>query len=226
MKLNALEDLFVRELSEIYGSEQQILKALPKMIKATAQPSLRQAFSDHKGETKDQIARLERIFKLLGEEPARLKSYPVAGVIQQGDEIIHSKESDADVRDAALLSTAQKVEHYEIASYGAVHTHAALLGYEEAAAELAVSLKEEHEMDARLTAIAKETVNLDAARAPYGRARTGKRALATAHSSPDSGSAGRLLVGLSIGAALALFLGSANWRKGQSTLYNSSGERI
>ena len=226
MKLNALEDLFVRELSELYGSEQQILKALPKMIKAAAQPSLRQALSDHKTETKGQIARLERIFQVLGEEPQKLKSYPVMGAIQQGDELIHSKESDADVRDAALLSNAQKVEHYEIASYGAVHTHAALLGYEEAASELAVSLKEEHEMDARLTVIAKESVNLDAARAPYGRARTGKRALAVNHSSPDSGSAGRLLVGLSIGAALALFLGSASWRKGESTLYNSSGEGI
>jgi ferritin-like metal-binding protein YciE len=226
MKLNALEDLFVRELSELYGSEKLILKAIPKMIKAAAHPSLRQALTDHKTETKDQIARLERIFKLLGEEPQKLKSYPVTGAILQGDDLIHSKESDADVRDAALLSTAQKVEHYEIASYGAVHTHAALLGYEEAASELAVSLKEEHEMDARLTAIAKESVNLDAARAPYGRARTGKRALAKEHSSPESGSAGRLLVGLSIGAALAIFLGSASWRKGKSTVYNSAGENI
>lgn len=225
MKLNALEDLFVRELSELYGSEHQIFKALPKMIKAAAHPILRQAFTEHKAETKDQIARLEKIFKLLGEEPEKLKSYPVTGAIDQGSELIHSKESDSMVRDAALLSTAQKVEHYEIASYGAVHTHAELLGYEEAAELLSASLKEEHEMDTRLTAIAKEHVNLDAARAPYGRARTGKRTYATVQSS-DSGSAGRLLMGLSIGAALAIFLGSASWRKGESTLYNSSGERI
>ena len=225
MKLNALEDLFVRELSELYGSEQQILKALPKMIKAAAQPILRQAFTEHKAETKGQIARLERIFKMLGEEPVKLKSSPVTGAIEQGSELIHSKESDQMVRDAALLSTAQKVEHYEIASYGAVHTHAGLLGYEEAAELLAASLKEEHQMDARLTVIAKEHVNLDAARAPYGRARTGTRVYGTAQSS-DSGSAGRLLMGLSIGAALAILLGSSSWRKGQSTLYNSSGERI
>ncbi len=225
MKLNALEDLFVRELSEIYGSERQILKALPKMIKAAAQPILRDALTAHKAETKDQIARLEQIFKLLGEEPIKLKSFPVTGAIDQGSELIKSKESDTMVRDAALLSTAQKVEHYEIASYGAVHTHAGLLGYEQAAELLAVSLKEEHEMDKRLTLIAKEHVNLDAARAPYGNARTGKRTYATAQST-DSGSAGRLLIGLSIGAALAIFLGSASWRKGESTLYNSSGERI
>ena len=225
MKLNALEDLFVRELSEIYGSEQQILKALPKMIKAAAQPILRDALTAHKAETKDQIARLEQIFKLLGEEPIRLKSFPVTGAIDQGSELIKSKDSDRMVRDAALLSTAQKVEHYEIASYGAVHTHAGLLGYEQAAELLAVSLKEEHEMDKRLTLIAKEHVNLDAARAPYGNARTGTRTYATAQST-DSGSAGRLLIGLSIGAALAIFLGSASWRKGESTLYNSSGERI
>jgi ferritin-like metal-binding protein YciE len=225
MKLNALEDLFVRELSEIYGSERQILKALPKMIKAAAQPILRDALTAHKAETKDQIARLEQIFKLLGEEPIRLKSFPVTGAIDQGSELIKSKDSDSMVRDAALLSTAQKVEHYEIASYGAVHTHAGLLGYEQAAELLAVSLKEEHEMDKRLTMIAKEHVNLDAARAPYGNARTGTRTYATAQST-DSGSAGRLLIGLSIGAALAIFLGSASWRKGESTLYNSSGERI
>ncbi len=225
MRLNALEDLFVRELSEIYGSERQILKALPKMIKAAAQPILRDALTAHKAETKDQIARLEQIFKLLGEEPIRLKSFPVTGAIDQGSELIKLKDSDSMVRDAALLSTAQKVEHYEIASYGAVHTHAGLLGYEQAAELLAVSLKEEHEMDKRLTMIAKEHVNLDAARAPYGNARTGTRTYATAQST-DSGSAGRLLIGLSIGAALAIFLGSASWRKGESTLYNSSGERI
>ena len=225
MKLNALEDLFVRELSEIYGSERQILRALPKMIKGAAQPMLREALTDHKAETKNQIDRLEKIFKLLGEEPLKLKSYPVTGAIDQGDELIRAKGIDNMVRDAALLSTAQKIEHYEIASYGAVHTHAGLLGYEEAAELLAASLKEEHEMDSRLTSIATEHVNLDAARAPYGQARTGKRTYAAVQSS-DSGSAGRLLIGLSVGAAIALFLGSSEWRKGQSTLYNSSGERI
>ncbi len=225
MKLKALEDLFVRELSEIYGSEQQILKALPKMIKATAQPILREALTAHKSETKDQIARLEQIFKLLGEKPIKLKSLPVTGAIDQGSELIQSKDVDSMVRDAALLSTTQKVEHYEIASYGAVHTHAGLLGYEQAAELLATSLKEEHEMDKLLTSIAKEHVNLDAARAPYGQARTGKRLYAAAQST-NNGSAGRLLIGLSIGAALAIFLGSASWRRGESTLYNSSGERV
>jgi len=225
MKLNALEDLFVRELSELYGSEQQIQKALPKMIKAASDSSLKQALTDHKAETKDQITRLEKIFKLLGEEPVKVKSFPVAGVIQQGEELIHSRESDATVRDAGLLSVAQKVEHYEIASYGAVHTHASLLGYEEAAELLATSLKEEHAMDERLTGIAKDTVNVEAARAPYGQARTGKRTHAIGKSQEDS-SAGRLLIGLSIGAAIAYFLSSASWRKGQSSLYNASGERI
>ena len=225
MKLNALEDLFVRELSELYGSEQQILKALPKMIKAAASSGLRQALSDHKTETKAQIERLDRIFKLLGEEPAKLKSLPLTGVIEQGEELIGSKQSDAFVRDAGLLSVAQKVEHYEIASYGAVHTHAALLGYEQAADMLAITLKEEHEMDQRLTALAKDTVNADAASAPYGQARTGKRVHALVKSREDS-SAGRLLIGLSIGAAIAFFLGSASWRRGQSSLYNASGERI
>ena len=225
MKLNALEDLFVRELSELYGSEQLILKALPKMIKAASAPPLRKAFTDHKAQTKDQVTRLERIFKLLGESPVKLKSYPVQGALQQGADFIDSKESDSSVRDAGLLSAAQKVEHYEIASYGAVHTHAALLGYEAAADLLAATLKEEHEADALLTSIAKESVNLDAARAPYGQARTGTRKLGAAVPT-ESGSAGRLLVGLSIGAAIAIFLGSSSWRRGQSVLYNAAGERI
>lgn len=225
MKLNALEDLFVRELSELYGSEQLILKALPKMIKAAADPSLRQAFTNHKAQTKDQVTRLERIFKLLGESPIKLKSYPVQGALQQGEDFMYSKESDSSVRDAGLLSAAQKVEHFEIASYGAVHTHAALLGYESAADFLAASLKEEHEADALLTSIAKDSVNLDAARAPYGRARTGTRKFGAAPST-QSGSAGRLLMGLSIGAAIAVFLGSSSWRRGQSVLYNASGKRI
>ncbi len=225
MKLNALEDLFVRELSELYGSEQLILKALPKMIKAASATPLRQAFTDHKAQTKNQVARLEKIFQLLGESRVKLKSYPVQGALQQGEDFIHSKDSDSSVRDAGLLSAAQKVEHYEIASYGAVHTHAALLGYESAADLLAASLKEEHEADALLTSIAKDSVNLDAARAPYGQARTGIRKLGAAPAS-ESGSAGRLLLGLSIGAAIAIFLGSSSWRRGHSTLYNASGERI
>ncbi len=225
MKLNALEDLFVRELSELYGSESLILKALPKMIKAASDSALKQAFVDHKAETKDQVSRLERIFKLLDEDPIKLKSYPVSGALDQGAEMMKSRESDSTVVDAGLLAAAQKVEHYEIASYGAVHTHAALLGYEEAADLLATTLKEEHAADARLTAIAKESVNSEAAKAPYGRARTGTRTLSSSQSREDH-SAGRLLIGLSIGAAIAFFLGSSNWRKGQSALYNSSGERI
>ena len=225
MKLNALEDLFVRELSELYGSEQLILKALPKMIKAVTDSALRQALTDHKAQTKDHVSRLDQIFKMLGDEPIKLKSYPVSGALDQGSDLVHSRESDATVRDAGLLSVAQKVEHYEIASYGAVHTHAELLGYEQAAELLSATLKEEHEADAKLTAIAKDSVNLEAARAPYGQARTGTRKLGAATRKEDS-SAGRLLIGLSVGAAIAFFLGSASWRRGQSILYNSSGERI
>ncbi len=218
MKLNVLEDLFVQELSELYGSEQQILKALPKMIKSASHESLQEAFSEHKKETKDQIIRLEKIFKLLGEDPQKPKSYPIKGVLLKGDEIIHT-EADSAIKDAALIAAAQKVEHFEIAGYGAARTHAALLGYEEVASLLEASLQEEESMDARLTQLAKESVNLDAARAPYGQARTGVRSMGTAQATSDSGSsAGRLLIGLSLGAALALFLGSADWRKPTSKI--------
>ncbi len=213
MKLNALEDLFVQELSELYGSEELILKALPKMIKAAQSSDLRDALADHKRETKTHIDRLDKIFQSLGEEPQKLKGYPVKGPIMMGEQLIHS-DSDDSVRDAGLIAAAQKVEHYEIAGYGAVRTHASLLGYEQAASMLQSTLDEEEAMDARLTSLAKDTVNPEAARAPYGRARTGTRSMsATAGSSSEGGSAGRLLMGLSIGAAIAILLSSQDWRK-------------
>jgi ferritin-like metal-binding protein YciE len=213
MKLTVLEDLFVQELSELYGSEQLILKALPKMIKAAASSDLRDALADHKRETKTQIDRLDKIFRSLGDKPQKMKAYPVKSTLLQGEELIHS-DSDQAVRDAALIAAAQKVEHYEIAGYGAVRTHASLLGYTEAAELLQTTLNEEEEMDRRLTHLAKERVNLEAARAPYGHARTGTRAMGATQGYEDSSSsAGRLLMGLSLGAGLALLLGSANWRK-------------
>jgi ferritin-like metal-binding protein YciE len=213
MKLTVLEDLFVQELSELYGSEQLILKALPKMNKAAASHGLRDALADHKRETKAQIDRLEKIFHSLGDRPHKIKSFPIKSALRQGEELMDS-ESDAAVRDAGLIAAAQKVEHYEIAGYGAVRTHAALLGYREAAELLQTSLTEEEEMDRRLTHLAEDTVNLDAARAPYGQARTGARAMASFHTTPaETAGAGRLLMGLSIGAAIAFYLGSATWRK-------------
>ena len=211
MKLTVLEDLFVQELSELYGSEELILKALSKMVKAAESSDLRDALADHKRETKTHLDRLDKIFQSLGERPEKLKAYPVKGAILQGDQLIEA-DSDRSVRDAGLIAAAQKVEHYEMAGYGAVRTHSSLLGYEEAAKLLQSTLDEEEAMNARLTQLAKETVNPEAARAPYGRARTGARAMGTARAA-DSGSAGRLLMGLSFGAALAFFLGSQDWRK-------------
>jgi ferritin-like metal-binding protein YciE len=183
------------------------------MNKAAESTGLRDALADHKRETKDQIGRLDKIFHSLGESPRKMKAYPIKAALLKGEELMDS-ESDASVRDAGLIAAAQKVEHYEIAGYGAARTHASLLGYEEAAKLLQVSLTEEEEMDRRLSHVAKETVNLEAARAPYGHARTGARAMGTLHATPaETNSAGRLLVGLSIGAALAIFLNSADWRK-------------
>ncbi len=211
MKLTVLEDLFIRELSELYGSEQLILKALPKMIKASSSSKLKDAFTTHKTQTKTHVERLEKIFDSLGEKPEKLKSYPVKGAIMYGEELIHS-ESDPAVRDAGLIAAGQKVEHYEIAGYGAVRTHASLLGYNDASSMLQDTLTEEEETDALLSQLAKESVNPEAARAPYGNARTGVRGSGASIPSEGSG-AGRLLIGLSLGMALAFFLGSADWRK-------------
>ena len=211
MKLTVLEDLFVQELSELYGSEQLILKALPKMMKAATSSELRAALNDHKKETKTHIDRLDQIFQSLGERPEKLNVYAVKGALLNGEQLIHADSDDA-VRDAGLIAAAQKVEHYEIAGYGAVRTHASLLGYEVAAGMLQSTLDEEEAMDSRLSELAEKTVNLEAARAPYGRARTGTRAMGAVRNTED-GSAGRLLMGLSVGAAIAFYLASQEWRK-------------
>ncbi|MCU1259776.1 MAG: ferritin-like protein, partial [Bryobacterales bacterium] len=191
--------------------EQLIAKALPKMIKASASSDLRDALADHKRETKAQIDRLDKIFHSLGVGPEKMKAYPIKAALEHGETLVDAK-SDAAVRDAGLIAAAQKVEHYEIAGYGAVRTHASLLGYNEAAELLQATLNEEEEMNRRLTHLAKETVNLEAARAPFGHARTGTRVMSAPHTA-ENGSAGRLLIGMSIGAALAFFLGSTDWRK-------------
>lgn len=199
MKLTALEDLFVHELNELYDAENQILKALPKMAKAVSRAELRRAFEDHYKETKTHLERLNRIFKALDEEPSKFKCDPITATIEQGETIIGLKSSDSAVLDAALITVAQKVEHYEIAAYGCARTHAALLGYEKISNLLAVTLDEEEKTDAKLTAIAKDKVNMDAGRAPYSKARTAPRL-----GEEQSSGAGKMLFGLGVGALIAL----------------------
>jgi ferritin-like metal-binding protein YciE len=161
MKLESLEILYIEELRDLYNAENQLVKALPKMAKAASSPELRRAFEDHLEETKEQVERLEEIFKKLGKKPTGKTCHGMKGLIEEGSEIM-KQEGDDSVLDAALIAAAQKVEHYEIASYGTVREFANILGEEDAAELLQETLDEEGEANKRLTELAEETVNVEA----------------------------------------------------------------
>ncbi|MDQ6700105.1 MAG: DUF892 family protein [Acidobacteriota bacterium] len=205
----------------MYDAENQILKALPVMAKAASRAELRRAFEDHYKETKSQVDRLDRIFKALNEEPSKFKCEPVTAIVDQGASLMSEKASDSAVVDAGLITIAQKVEHFEIASYGCARTHARLLGYERIAELLEVTLKEEENADMKLTAIAESKVNIDAGKAPYAKARTAPR-LAEAQGS--GGGMGRVLVGLGIGAAIALLYAPKPGEETREDLLNKANE--
>lgn len=164
MNIQSLTDLLLAELQDLYDAEQQLLKALPKMAEAAFSEDLREAFEVHANETQGQVERLEQIFKTL-KTPAKGKHCPaMAGLIEEGEELMEGdKESDPSVLDAALIVAAQKIEHYEIASYGSARTFAETLGATEVMKLLQQTLDEESATDTKLTALATSTINLDAA---------------------------------------------------------------
>lgn len=153
MKLTTLEKLFHHELKDLYDAEHQIVKALPRMAGAARDPELVAAFEEHLVQTQEHIARLEEVFGEIGESPARETCDGMKGLLEEGRKVI---EEDADpvVRDAALISAAQRVEHYEMAAYGTLRTWARILGHTESASLLDVTLDEEEGTDSALTGIA------------------------------------------------------------------------
>jgi ferritin-like metal-binding protein YciE len=163
-KMQSLHDLFIKELSDLHSAETQIIKALPKMQKAAASPKLQEAFEHHLEETKQQFSRLEEVFERLGEKPGKKPCKGMEGIIEEGAEVLQMKGDDA-TRDAALIASAQKVEHYEIASYGTVATYARMLGDMDAARILGQILSEEKRTDEKLTQLAERRVNAEAAQA-------------------------------------------------------------
>ena len=180
--IESLEELLQDELKDIYDAEKQITKALPKMAKKASSDELRQAFEEHLRQTEQQIERLEQVFEQL-ELPARGKKCEgMKGLLEEGQTMMSEADDDA-TRDAVMIASAQKVEHYEIAAYGTVRTWANLLGKSEVASLLEETLEEEKETDQRLTGIAEAMVNPEAAKdeeaeaAPRGAsARGGARA--------------------------------------------------
>lgn len=161
MTLSTLHDLYVEELKDLYNAENQLLKALPRMAKAAADPKLAKAFTDHLAETKEQIERLEKIFKKLDASPKGKSCKAMAGLLAEGKEVM-AEDADPSVMDAALIAAAQRVEHYEMAGYGCVRTFARLLGYAEAADLLQTTLDEEGAADKRLTDLAESVINVEA----------------------------------------------------------------
>lgn len=162
-----LKDLFVHTLKDLYFAEHAITKALPKMNKAAKSPELKKAFQKHLKETEGQIGRLEGTFKLLGMKPEGVPCEAIKGIIKEGEENIEEFSGTAAL-DAALIATAQAVEHYEIARYGTLKCWAGELGLDKAASLIEETLEEEKATDAALTEIAESTVNIAAEGARQG----------------------------------------------------------
>jgi ferritin-like metal-binding protein YciE len=155
MEHQALKELYIDELKDIYNAENQLVKALPKMAKTANSEELRTGFEEHLEQTRGHVQRLEQIFKELGEKPSGKKCKGMEGLLAEGQEIM-GEDFEDDVMDAALISAAQRVEHYEIAAYGTVRTYAELLGEDTAAQLLEQTLEEEKETDQKLTDMAGE----------------------------------------------------------------------
>jgi ferritin-like metal-binding protein YciE len=161
MKLDSLQKLFVEELRDVYNAENQLLKALPKMAKSASSDELKQAFEDHLQETNEHVERLEQIFKGLEEKAKGKPCHAMKGLIEEGSEILE-EEGEESVLDAGIIAAAQKIEHYEIATYGTLRTWANLLGEDDAAELLQQTLDEEGDTDKRLNDLAEDIVNPEA----------------------------------------------------------------
>jgi ferritin-like metal-binding protein YciE len=159
---NGLRELFVAELKDIYWAEKALVKALPKMAKKATSEELVSAIDEHLSVTENHVSRLEEVFELIGEKAVAKKCEAMEGLIKEAEEIMEETEEGV-VRDAGIISAAQKVEHYEIASYGTLMAFAATLGENDAADILKQTLEEEKEADESLSAIAESSINVEAA---------------------------------------------------------------
>jgi ferritin-like metal-binding protein YciE len=172
MELESLRDLYIDELKDLYSAETQLIKALPKMAKAASCKKLKAGFEKHLQETKVHAERLKQICAELGVSPGGKKCKAMEGLVEEGSEVI-SEDAEDEVKDAALIAAAQRVEHYEIAGYGCVRNYAELLGDRQAAKTLQKTLNEEGATDKKLTELAGH-INVEAKQPPS--ARNGKKA--------------------------------------------------
>ena len=160
MAKESLRELYVNELKDLYNAETQLVKALPKMAKASSNAELRQGFEEHLRQTSEHVSRLEQIFEKLGEKPTGKKCLGMEGLVKEGAETMSEDYEDA-LKDAAIIGAAQRVEHYEIAGYGTVRAFAELLGENEHVSLLEQTLEEEKQTDEKLSQLA-EQINSEA----------------------------------------------------------------
>ena len=153
--METLKDLYVDELKDIYNAEHQLVKALPKMAKASSSPELRSAFQDHLKQTQGHVQRLEKVFKGLGMKPASKTCKAMEGLVKEGAEMI-DEDAEGALKDAGLIGAAQRVEHYEIAAYGTLCAFAKQIGDDSGVELLRQTLDEEGEADKKLTELAEE----------------------------------------------------------------------
>lgn len=161
MKLDTLQDLLLHEVKDLYSVEKNLVKALQKMAKKASNEDLKQAFEEHREQTQTHVERLERVFEELDRKPSSQKCKGIAGIIEEAEEMMEEIE-DEEVLDAALITAAQRAEHYEMAAYGGARTYAQMLGLDTAAELLQQTLDEEGEANKKLMELAMSHVNEEA----------------------------------------------------------------
>jgi ferritin-like metal-binding protein YciE len=162
-EFNSLDDLFLEQIQDLYDAEHRIIRALPKMSETAQDPELKRALDTHLAETRQHVERLNAIFRSIGQEPERKTCDAMKGLLSEGEDMVSAK-GNRDVRDAAIIAAAQRVEHYEIAGYGTARTLAQHLGHPDAAQLLQQTLDEEKKANQILTDVAESTVNMHASR--------------------------------------------------------------
>lgn len=161
-----LKDFFIDQLEDLYWAEKKLVKTLPKLAEAATTQQLKDAFMNHCEQTKQHVSRLEQVFQMVGEEADAVKCPAMAGIVNEGDDIIDETDAGSAQRDVGLIFAGQKAEHYEIATYGGMVTLAKTLGYSDAAGLLGQTLAEEKEADMLLTQIAENDINYQASTEP------------------------------------------------------------
>jgi len=160
MRLDSLKALYVHELNDLHDAESQLIKMLPKMAKAASSEDLRLAFERHSDQTQEHLRRLDRAFSLVKEKPQRMTCKAMKGILEEAEEMIQA-EGDATIKDAGLISAAQRVEHYEMAAYGCARTYAEMLSEDDSAELLQKTLDDERATDESLTELAGRLIHAE-----------------------------------------------------------------